>query len=82
MVPRENSTEASVVGDGVAVLGIENLHQAFEFFEGLREVAPTTSDFSGTFGAAGDYDVDFSEVRGQEQAKRGLEVAAAGGHDL
>ena len=38
MLPRENAAEASVVGDGMAVLGVETLREAFEFFEGLREI--------------------------------------------
>ncbi len=82
ILPRENAGEASVVGDSTAVLGVETLREVFEFFAGLRAVAPTSTSIADVFGAESVYDVDFSEVKGQEQAKRALEVAAAGGHNV
>jgi magnesium chelatase family protein len=82
ILPRENAAEASVASNGTAVLGVETLRDTVDFLEGLREIEPYASNVDDLFTAASHYDVDFSEVRGQEQAKRALEVAAAGGHNV
>ena len=82
ILPRENAAEASVASNGTAVLGVETLRDTVDFLEGLREIEPYATNVGDLFTAASHYDVDFSEVRGQEQAKRALEVAAAGGHNV
>lgn len=82
IVPSKNSREAAVVG-GLEVYGMNNLADVVDFFNGIRKFEPVKVDLMEIFSSeANKYDVDFSDVRGQENVKRALEVAAAGGHNI
>lgn len=82
IVPKQNAREAAVVNN-LDVYGVESIKEVIDFFNGSSVLEPTivnTRDEFFTHGNA--YDVDFTDVKGQENVKRALEVAAAGGHNI
>jgi magnesium chelatase family protein len=82
IVPVKNARKAAVV-DGLEVYGMANLGEIVDFFNATRKFNPVKVDLMEIFASeANKYDVDFSDVRGQENVKRALEVAVAGGHNI
>ncbi|MCP9234900.1 YifB family Mg chelatase-like AAA ATPase [Lewinella sp. JB7] len=82
LLPRENAREAAIV-DGIEVHGLSTLREAADFITGTIPVPATTVDTRKEFFRDRmSFDVDFSDVRGQENIKRSLTIAAAGGHNV
>jgi magnesium chelatase family protein len=80
ILPKENEKEAALV-EGIKVIGVKNLKEAIDYLEGKKKISPTKFNFEEILKSK-EYQVDLGWIKGQEYAKRALEISAAGAHHL
>ena len=81
IVPKENVQEAALV-QGISVIGVSSLQETMEYIQGIKEYDNTNVRKPAVDTSEYLYDIDFSDVVGQESIKRGMEIAAAGFHNV